>query len=155
MKIFLLTHQCELGKRTNTGYLVIDVLGSEAEVIVWERKSPSAALLDCIADGSTALLYPSNDSESISSDGVYQYYIVIDGTWQEANKIYNRSPYLHELPKVAVRSNQPSAYRLRRNQKPGGLCTAECVVELLKDSGLDHKAAALSSAFERFQAFHR
>ena len=78
MNIILLTHQRELTKTTNTGSLVVDVLGDRAEVIVWQRNNPSPVLLDYIAQGSTALLYPSNDSQPISGCDVYQYYIIID-----------------------------------------------------------------------------
>ncbi|MBC8210270.1 MAG: DTW domain-containing protein [Gammaproteobacteria bacterium] len=147
MKIILLTHQRELKKSTNTGSLVVDVLADKAEVIVWHRKNPSPRLLDYIAQGSTALLYPSNESLLISQSDDYQRYIIIDGTWQEAQKIFNRSPYLHDLPGVKIQLDGASAYNLRRNQRPDCLCTAECAIEALKARGLDDYACDLQSSF--------
>jgi len=147
MHFILLTHQRELEKTTNTGSLVVDVLGDKAEVIVWQRKQPSTRLLDYIAQGSTALLYPLNESQPISKSDVYQYYIIIDGTWQEAQKIYNRSPYLHPLPTVKIQLDGPSAYKLRRNQRPDCLCTAECVIEALRARELNTYADDLQSSF--------
>jgi len=155
MNIILLTHQRELTKTTNTGSLVVDVLGDRAEVIVWQRNNPSPVLLDYIAQGSTALLYPSNDSQPISGCDVYQYYIIIDSTWQEAQKMYNRSPYLHDLPRVKIQSDAPSAYHLRRNQRPGCLCTVECAIEVIRATGFDDYADDLQSRFISYLSLAR
>ena len=58
MKFTLLTHFKEFGKRSNTGRLVLDVLGSEAEQLRWDRMNPPAALLEEIEAGGVALVYP-------------------------------------------------------------------------------------------------
>lgn len=150
MHIILLTHQRELKKSTNTGSLVVDALGEGAKVVVWERLNPSPELLKKISEGSTALLYPSPDSTLISAADAYQNYVIIDGTWQESQKIVNRSPYLHSLPTVKIQANGPSAYNLRRNQRPGCLCTAECVIEVLKHKGLYSKASDVQSRLTGF-----
>lgn len=126
-----------------------DVLGDQAEVVIWERKHPSAALLSYI-DAGAALLYPCADSQFISSTDVCEHYIIIDGTWQEAGKIYNRSPYLHDIPAVKVGVEGDSVYHLRRNQKPGCLCTAECVIAALTARGFESDANRLQAEFGRF-----
>lgn len=150
MKIILLTHQRELAKSTNTGSLVVDVLGAAAEVIVWDRTNPSPILINYIESGSTALLYPSDDSKFMHSTAIFERYIIIDGTWQEARKIFNRSPYLQSIPKVKLRTTKPSAYNMRRNQRAGCLCTAECAIEILSVRGFENKANDLNAAFFRF-----
>lgn len=152
MNIFLLTHQRELNKKTNTGSLVIDVMGEKAQVIVWDRVKPDPELLRVIDGGAVALLYPSADSELISEAPDYRSYIIIDGTWQQAQKIYNRSSYLKDLPTVKVSVNKPSAYHLRRNQRAGCLCTAECAIELLKARGEIEQADEIQSTFLEFTA---
>ncbi|MFT5219715.1 MAG: DTW domain-containing protein YfiP [Planctomycetota bacterium] len=149
MNIFLLTHQREGNKKTNTGSLVVDVLGEMAQLVVWDRVTPDPELLRTIAEGSIALLYPSADSQPVSEASDYQNYIIIDGTWQEAQKIYNRSPYLKGLPAVKIPANAVSAYKLRRNQREGGLCTAECAIELLNARGFLMLANDLQSSFSR------
>jgi len=150
MKFILLTHQRELHKSTNTGSLVVDVLGAAAEIIVWNRTYPLPKLTDYIDAGSTALLYPSDDSQCMDSSTVFERYIIIDGTWQEAAKIHNRSPYLHTIPKVKLRVIEPSAYNMRRNQRAGCLCTAECAMVALLAMGADKKANELHAAFSQF-----
>lgn len=147
MDIFLLTHPRERLKKTNTGSLVVDVLGEKAQVVVWDRVMPDPELLRRIDGGSIALLYPSSDSQPVTEVSGFESYIIIDGTWQEAQKIYNRSPYLKGLPAVKIPANNPSAYHLRRNQKEGCLCTAECSVEILKAGGFSVLANELQSAF--------
>ena len=147
MRIFLLTHPKECLKKSNTGRLVLDALGAKAQLVIWDRVNPNTELLKCIDEGAVALLYPSADSQLLSAAAEYTNYIVIDGTWQQAQKIYNRSPYLKALPAVKISVNQPSAFHLRRNQKPGGLCTAECVIEILKANSYSTLANELQSNF--------
>ncbi len=149
MSIFLLTHPKECLKKSNTGKLVLDVLETKAKLVIWDRVTPDTELLKCIDEGAVALLYPSAHSQLVVQANAYQNYIVIDGTWQQAQKIYNRSPYLKALPAVKISVNQPSAFHLRRNQKPGGLCTAECVIEILKARGDTKLASNLQSTFLR------
>jgi DTW domain-containing protein YfiP len=147
MNIFLLTHQRERSKKTNTGSLVVDALGEKAHVVVWDRVAPDPELLRIIGEGSIALLYPSYDSQLVSEASDYENYIIIDGTWQEAQKIYNRSPYLEGLPAFKILPNRPSAYSLRRNQREGCLCTAESAIEILKAKGFSMMADDLQSTF--------
>ena len=150
MKIFLLTHQKELHRKTNTGALAVELLGDAVEVVVWERTRPDKKLLELIEQGGVALLYPHEGSEVLGEGIAYDAYILIDSTWQEAQKIYNRSPYLHGLPCVKVETDVKSLYTLRRNQKVYGLCTAEIVVELLKSSSRFELAEALEVSLGLF-----
>ena len=152
MNIFLLTHQRERFKKTNTGSLVVEVLGEKARVVVWDRVAPDPDLIRIIDEGSIALLYPSADSQLVSEVSNIENYIIIDGTWQEAQKIYNRSPYLKGLSAVKIPENRSSVYNLRRNQREGCLCTAECAIEILNAGGFSKLANDLQSAFLRYIA---
>ena len=51
MKVTLLTHFKEFDKRSNTGRVVVEVLGNEAEQVGWNRLEPPARLLAEIAAG--------------------------------------------------------------------------------------------------------
>ncbi len=152
MNIVLLTHQREVSKKTNTGSLVADVLGENASVIIWERKSPNPGIIEKIEKGTVALLYPTDDSQIVSAECDLESYIVIDGTWQEAQKIYNKSPYLKALPKVKIETSTESIYKLRRNQRPNCLCTAESVIELLRAKGFAEIADELQLKLVAFVA---
>jgi len=134
MKFWLLTHERELLRKTNTGECVLITDGIEAARVLWMRKEPNEELLSIIASQSVVVLYPSEQASNLSTQllGTFEHVIVLDATWQEAQKMMNQSPYLKSLPKVKLNSEQPSIYKLRRNQRGNGLCTAECVSEILK-----------------------
>ena len=150
MKIFLLTHQKELHRKTNTGALAVDLFGEMVEVVVWERTAPNKKLLEAIEQGRVALLYPCDEGETLCSRTSYDTYVLIDSTWQEAQKIYNRSPYLHTIPCVNIEIAKQSVYTLRRNQKVYGLCTAEIVVEVLNSQSMFELAEDLEQSLDTF-----
>jgi len=152
MKFTLLTHFKELEKRSNTGRLVLDVLGSDAEQIRWERLTPPARLVEEIGAGGVALIYPGTASETDEDLTGISRVILIDGTWHEARRIHQRSPYLQKIRRVCLRNVGKSVYNLRKNQKEAGLCTAECVIEILRRTG---NFAAAERLQERFLAFIR
>jgi len=151
MKIILLTHQRELDRKSNTGQLVIDVLGFAASRIIWDRVNPDGALLSLIQQAKVGLLFPELEASEKGEGGQprqvcidennkaalaeFEHLVIIDATWQEARKIFNRSAYLHLLTKVNLSHSMKSSFRLRRNQIDGGLCTAECVGLLLTYAG--------------------
>lgn len=80
--------------------------------------------------------------------------VVLDATWQEAGKMYRQSPYLQSLARVELQAEQGSAFRLRRNQRQGGLCTLECIAAVWQNLGGDYSIAAgrLLSEFNQWQA---
>lgn len=135
MKITLLTHFKEFPKKSNTGRMVIDILGEMAEQVRWDRINPPVKLLEEIHTGGVALLYPGIAGDDASDLSGIQHFIIIDGTWHEARKIHQRSPYLQGIRRVSLKPVGKSRYNLRKNQKESGLCTAECVIELLRNKG--------------------
>ena len=152
MKITLLTHEKEFAKRSNTGRVVVDVLGDTAEQVRWDRMNPPAGLVEEIEAGGVALIYPgATDEAGGDLTGIHQV-ILIDGTWHEARKIHQRSPYLQKIRRISLNTGEKSVYNLRKNQKESGLCTAECVIEVLRRSGNIAEAERLQ---ERFLAFIR
>lgn len=150
--IFLLTHPREMDRPSNTGRLVKEVMGDRAKVVIWRRKEPDEALLKHIANHSTALLYPSVETATMPGSADFESFITIDSTWQEARKIYNHSPYLQTLPKVTLSPQESSIFSLRRNQLENGLCTAECVKELLQSRHQSALASRLNDELIYFLA---
>jgi len=150
MKFTLLTHFKEFPKRSNTGRVVLDVLGNAAEQLRWDRMNPPAGLLEEIEAGGVALVYPGAVDEDDGELAGITHFILIDGTWHEARKIHQRSPYLQKVRRVNPTPAGKSRYTLRKNQKEACLCTAECVIEVLRSTG-DNAVADLLE--ERFLAF--
>ena len=150
MKVTLLTHFKEFDKRSNTGQLVVEVLGEAAEQVRWDRLQPPAGLLEEIAAGGVALIYPGATDEDEGSLAGISHVILIDGTWHEARKIYQRSPYLQQVRRVSLKPRGKSRYTLRKNQKEACLCTAECVIEVLRSTGNVELADHLDEQFLAF-----
>ena len=152
LKFSLLTHTKEITKRSNTGRVVVDVLGSSAQQILWDRMVPPAGLVEAIEAGGVALVYPGTEDEMAGDLAGIEHFILIDSTWHEARKIHQRSPYLQNVRRVSLKTTQKSEYSLRKNQKKSGLCTVECVIAILHSTGHSEKAAQMHA---RFLAFMR
>jgi DTW domain-containing protein YfiP len=155
MKIFLLTHQRELHRATNTGALALESANEIVERILWERVKPNKDLTRLIENNKAVVLYSKAESSSAaprprSTIEEYENIIIIDGTWQEAKKIFNQSSYLKNAPQFTLKTENASLYNLRANQPKGGLCTIECIIEVLKLKGQHKVAAELSLKFEQF-----
>lgn len=150
MAFILLTHTRELTRASNSGQLITQCL-PDTQRIVWQRTTPDQALLQLIARhqpvNQIALVYPGEKNPPTAQQQTFKYYILIDSTWQEARKIYNRSDYLHSLPCVQLSDGQPSRYSLRRNQQANGLSTAETAMVLLARAGDQLSLARLDKQF--------
>ncbi len=151
MKFILLTHARELSKKTNTGRLVKQVLGDDAKIIVWQRTEPDDHLVNLLTSKKAALVFPCKEPRVSSTRLMqYEYFVILDGTWQEARKMFNRSEYLKQAELVSLNDPKPSEFRLRRNQIEGGLSTAECVIELLRQYQTKEKLPLLEAQFKQF-----
>lgn len=162
VKIHLLTHPKEPGRPTNTGQLVLRHVNDtqtqhHCQLIIWSRVSPDPNLLTLIRQDRVAMLSTTGTGPVLTPDeiGEYEHFLVIDSTWQEARKIFNRSPYLHPLPRIELTATQPSQFTLRANQIPGGLSTAESVIELLRLKNEMAMADTLAAGFGQFVASAR
>jgi DTW domain-containing protein YfiP len=151
MKIFLLTHERELLRPSNTGGLAKNLAPQIVEQIIWARNTPDPSLLNAINHENTVLLYPVDDADDAPIES-FENIILLDATWQEARKMFNRSSYLKNLPRAHIKPRQLSQYQLRRNQLEGGLCTAECVVEILIAKNHIDIAERLNTAFTLFNS---
>ncbi len=156
MKIVLLTHEREVERPTNTGVLALaGGRGGLVERRVWSRVAPDQSLAQMLEGNNVGLLYPL--SESSESDGTEvvpietcEQFVLLDATWQEARKMYNRTAYLQKAPRIDLAPSQASRFRLRRNQKSTGLCTVECVIEILRCKGRGELASDMERAFLAF-----
>jgi DTW domain-containing protein YfiP len=52
-------------------------------------------------------------------------FILLDGTWAEARKMFGRSPCLDRLPVLSLAPEQISQYKLRRSGRDDHFCTSE------------------------------
>lgn len=148
MHIYLVTHEREFSRRSNTGKLVQQFLPKETSIVPWRRKEPDNQLLAAIKTGRVAILAPDADDGHVLSD--FDSVVLLDSTWQEARKMYRQSEYLKDLPKITLTAQQSSEFILRANQLEGGLSTVECVIELLRLQQRNREAEALRTEFKAF-----
>lgn len=158
MKITLLTHERELERPSNTGALALSVAGGHDGVVVrsvWSRVAPDQDLVNLLACGEACLVYPESEVEcaEVSREvelEACEHFVLLDATWQEARKMFNRSPYLKAAHRVSLAPSAVSRFVLRRNQKSDGLCTAECVIEIMRSKGHLELAARMQARFDLF-----
>jgi len=151
LKIYLLIHKKELDRKTSTSIVVKSVLKERSETIVWERTKPDPRFATELMVEDTVLVYKDESGISAQELGEIKNFILLEGTWQEARKIYNRSPYLKKFRVLSINSECKSEYKLRRNQVEAGLSTAEAVIEILRYKGENGTATDLYEAFSGFQ----
>ncbi|MCC6809117.1 MAG: DTW domain-containing protein [Deltaproteobacteria bacterium] len=56
---------------------------------------------------------------------------VLDGTWNQAKKLWTKNPWLHALPAYTLNPTVPGNYRIRKEPAPHCLATIEAVTQLL------------------------
>ncbi|WP_048307664.1 tRNA-uridine aminocarboxypropyltransferase [Halomonas sp. PR-M31] len=162
-RFWLLTHPLEHNKPTNTGRLIGDILDT-TEVFTWYRTAPDIALLDHLDDPRFApfLVFPDDqpdyaervvDIDSVKQakrEGRIPVFIILDGTWRQARRIFRKSPYLARLPVLPLHTERLTRYHLRKPASASHLCTAEVAAELLRQSGDTVAAEVLDDYFEVF-----
>lgn len=146
-------------KPSNTGRLIADIL-PQTEAFQWSRTEPPQALLDLVRnpDYQPMVVFPSSyadaDRQVLSTPpaGKPPLFIMLDGTWPEARKMFRKSPWLDNLPLISVDLSRVSAYSLREVHAEGQYCTAEVAIALLDLANDTDAASALSEHFTRFRS---
>lgn len=138
-KFWIIASKRELYRPSSTGRLLKLINPNSTEIFLWERTHPSPKLLENIANhrGKTYLVFPAESEELAAKtvnkveEGVVAF-ILIDGTWKEARRIFRKSDYLKDLPLVSLKPACESKFSLRRGSVEGTLCTIEAAMEILK-----------------------
>jgi DTW domain-containing protein YfiP len=148
----------ECFKPTNTGRLVADV-AMDNHAFVWDRTQPDPALLALLSDPAyqpivifpTQYASPERCITETADTGKIPLFILLDGTWREAKKMFSKSPYLDKFPVLGIQPEQASSYQLREAAHLHQLCTAEVAIEVLKVAKDTAAANALADYFHTFR----
>lgn len=83
--------------------------------------------------GTIALVFPHPGSEPLETadTSAIREWVVLDGTWRKARRIFLGNPWLQRLPAFHFQQPPPSAYRIRKAPRADSLATAEAVAYLL------------------------
>ncbi len=149
-------------KPSNTGRLIADVM-QDNHAFLWDRTQPDPALLSLLESPRylPIVVFPHQYAPASrcihalaelpeATDGRTPLYIMLDGTWREAKKMF-KSPYLAHLPVMGIDPEHPSLYQLREAVHKHQLCTAEVAAMVLAINGEEASAAALATYFDVFR----
>lgn len=157
--VCLLMGDIEALKPSNTGWLIADLV-ADTWAFGWSRTVIDPALIALLndpqwqpyvvfpaefAEPSRVIgeLLPSHQAEG--REAKRPLFVLLDGTWSEARKMFNKSRYLDGFPVLSLHPEQVSNYRLRRSSRGDHFCTAEVGALCLALAGEDHNAEALSA----------
>lgn len=137
----------EAYKPTNTGRLIADV-APENFAFVWDRTAPDPELLALLQNPRYApiVVFPQQYAEpercidAVETADKIPLFVMLDGTWREAKKMFSKSPYLDGFPVLGIQPEQSSLYQLREAAHDHQLCTAEVGIAVLELAG-DIKAS--------------
>lgn len=158
-EFLLLSHHDELFKPTNTGRLIVDSIAA-TQVHEWSRTAPSTELLVQLQDPNYQpyIVFPEGEdyqqrmvSEvALPPSAAKPLFIILDGTWRQARRMFRLSPYLQQLPVYQPPPGYQSGYRMRQAAEQHHLCTAEVAAAVLDSIGDSDSAAVLQHYFEIF-----
>lgn len=170
--VCLVMGDIEAIKPSNTGWLIADVV-PETFAFGWSRTAVDPGLLALLADPQWApcVVFPGEfvDPARVMldlprawiepaapkvSNGPKPLFVLLDGTWSEARKMFRKSPYLDPLPVLSLQPEAASRYRLRRSYRPDHLCTAEVAALCLAMAGEAQAANTLATYFDVFSAHY-
>ena len=170
----LVMYDTEVLKPSNSGRLIADLI-PDTHAFLWSRTAPDAGLLTLLADPQyqAYLVFPAeyalaeqqvveqllptelNSSAGEEGTGTCEQakkplFILLDGCWREAVKMFRKSPYLQTIPMLSFSPENIAHYRLRKGQRDFQLGTAEVAVLALQAFGETENAAALDAWFNLF-----
>lgn len=157
-KMWILSSKKELIRPTNTARILKLANENSTEIFEWERTKPPEELIKKLQskEYNVYLLFPTDEESQhrgveFKKSDKPSAFVIIDGTWQEAKKIFNRSPYLESIPMLSLKIEDKSNFQLRRGIADGGICTIEVAIEVLKLNGEGSEASTLKEYFNIFQ----
>ncbi len=173
--VCLLMADIEPLKPSNTGWLIADVV-ADTYAFGWARTEVDPALLALLkeAQWQPYVVFP---DEFVAPERVLTtllpaaavlatipgqpqpplkrpLFILLDGTWPEARKMFRKSPYLNALPVLSLLPDQISRYKLRRSRRDDHFCTSEVAALCLALAGEAQAAAVLDAYLEVFTSHY-
>lgn len=167
----LLMYDTEILKPSNTGKLIADVV-PDTFAFLWSRTEENKALLAIINDEKWQpfVVFPEQYAEPgreifnqkiETVDGKRPLFIMLDGSWREAKKMFRKSPYLNRFPVVSFspeltdNNELVSRYQIRQALVSNQFATAEVAARVLDMAGEAVNANVLDLWFDVFNFQYR
>lgn len=166
VSFLLLMYDTEILKPSNTGRLIADIV-PDTHAFLWSRTEPNKELLALLADEQYQpyIVFPKQyvQTEQVVVENHVPVqankrplFIMLDGSWREAKKMFRKSPYLANFPivsfdpEVMAKSGIYSRYHLRKAANNIQLATAEVAARVLAMAGEVTNADLLDHWFDVF-----
>ena len=159
----LLMYDDEILKPSNTGRLIADII-PDTHAYIWSRTKPNSDMLAILADPTwqPIVIFPAEYATAertlMSSpivahlnEGKRPLFILLDGTWAQAKKMFRKSPYLDAFPVLSFSPEKLSQYIMRKATKDNQLATAEVASLVLDSLGEVENAHLLTLLFSTFK----
>tara|TARA_R110001583_G_scaffold22238_1_gene83530 strand:- start:1112 stop:1849 length:738 start_codon:yes stop_codon:yes gene_type:complete len=160
----LLMYDDEILKPSNTGRLIADLV-PDTFAYIWSRTEPNHEMLQLLNDPKwqPIVIFPAEYSEpkrlvdnltDVLADDQQDkkiLFILLDGSWAQAKKMFRKSPYLDRLPVLSFSPENLSRYLLRKSVKDNQLATAEVASLALSFIGEEDNAKQLALLFDVFK----
>ncbi len=159
----LLMYDDEILKPSNTGRLIADLI-TDTHAYIWSRTKPNANMIALLADpqwypivifpaeyAAQERVLPSESSITSILNDKRPLFILLDGTWAQAKKMFRKSPYLDQFPVLSFSPEKLSQYIVRKATKECQLATAEVASLVLDNLGEIDNAHLLTLLFSTFK----
>ncbi|NRD73974.1 DTW domain-containing protein [Shewanella sp. VB17] len=158
----LIMYDDEVLKPSNSGRLIADLI-PDTHAYIWSRTQANRKMMLVIENPiyQPFVVFPSEyaceDQQILSKvepsmiqKGKTPLFILLDGSWREAIRMFRKSPYLHGLPLLSFTPDTVAKYGLRKGSRDFQLGTAEVAALALAAAGEIENAASLNIWFELF-----
>ncbi|MCL1130598.1 tRNA-uridine aminocarboxypropyltransferase [Shewanella sairae] len=162
LAFMLIMYDDEVLKPSNSGRLIADVI-PDTHAFIWSRNDPNRKMLSIINDPryQPFVIFPgeyavegqrvvSQVTASECGTGRTPLFILLDGSWREAIKMFRKSEYLHHLPLFSFSPETTASYALRKGARDFQLGTAEVASLAIAAAGEASNGAVLEAWFALF-----
>ncbi len=129
-RVVVVRHQREGWKSTGTARIAGLALPALRLLEYGDDAQPALDALPGELGEGTFLLFPSEGAAPVDVTRVSRL-IVLDGTWRQVRRMYQRLPALHALPRLALPSKAQKVLRLRESSLEEGRSTLEAIADAL------------------------
>ncbi len=156
----LLYYDDEVLKPSNTGRLIADII-DDTFAFIWQRTESNPDLVSILKDEQWYPIivfpaeYASEEREVFSEpydipEGLRPLFVLFDGTWRQAKKMFRKSPYLDQYPIASIMPEAQSRFLVRKATRDIHLATAEVAACLLDGVGEKFNSELLATWFDLF-----
>ena len=147
-EIVIAQHIRERGHPFNTARIVADALVNSQIVVDYAENFCRHSNL---IDEDTGILFPSQNALDlchVEKELLPKRLLLLDGTWNQAKRMYRKWPAIHSLRHYKISPPNPGQYRIRLEPDDSSLSTIEATVMALKSLLLTNEQSGYCNFLE-------